>query len=145
MLFAEEIAKGGLPAKGAGMPRNHLHPIKRLASVVAVVALAVPATSVADVDVRNPDSRDVATQPLDLRSPDARDARTPGVDLRSPDAMNAGKVQASHPAAPSAEPASSFDWTPVGIALATAAALATISGAVFAGRRRRLSRSGLTS
>ena len=84
---------------------------KPLASAVILTALAFPAASAADVDLRNPDSRSAAIASeradtyLDLRNPDSRG---PAVEVETavPETPSPVEAQAT---------SSGFDWGDAGI------------------------------
>ena len=98
--------------------------LARSVAAVAVVALAVPATSVA-LDYRNPDSRP-----------------TSSVDLRSPDARDAGRVEQS-PAPPEITKAPGFDWGDAGIGAGTVLGmLLIVLSTVYAVVHRRSRKEG---
>ena len=93
----------------------------RAAALLAVSALAVPATAAAQQDLRNPDTRDAAAQtsaPQDLRSPDARDAAEGRGTFSAPD------VEVVKVAGPSAD--AGFDWGDAGIGAGSIAILAML-------------------
>jgi hypothetical protein len=133
--------------------------ITSLAATVAVLALAVPATASATVDVRNPDSKaaaiDAQRNQVDLRNPDSRhaaesnqaestyvDLRNPDsrgskasateetyVDLRSPDSRDVGQQAQTPSPAPVIVQASEFDWSAAAIGAGSVLGLLLIGGA----------------
>lgn len=132
------------------MVRNTHRLHKQLAAAISVVALAVPATSAATVDLRNPDSKAAAIEAqheqqgyVDLRSPDSKDAainsqpETGYVDLRSPDAKDVGRVAQTVPP-PEIVQAPAFDWGDAGIGAGSVLGLLLIALSVmFAVAHRR--------
>jgi hypothetical protein len=127
--------------------------MSKIASLVAVLILALAATASAATqdfrspdaqpaivkqDLRSPDARPVPVQPVtqDYRSPDARPVPVQPVaqDLRSPDALLSGRFQPSVPAA-SAHASSSFDWAYLSVGIA--AALIGLAAVLLMQRRRR--------
>lgn len=111
--------------------------MSKIVATIAVLMLAFGATAAAQApqDYRSPDAKGTAAQ-QDYRSPDARSAQSgPTVqDLRSPDARGSGRFQPSVPTQ-SASSSDSFQWGYM--ALAIAAALASLAGFVVVQRRRR--------
>jgi hypothetical protein len=113
--------------------------MSKIAALIAVLALAVPAVAAARPlqDYRSPDAKP-ATTTQDFRSPDAKSPLTTpqpafSQDLRSPDA---GRFGAFQPALPteSADSSGSFDW---GYLAGVVAALILLAGWVVTQRRRR--------
>jgi hypothetical protein len=109
--------------------------MSRIATLTAVLTMAVAPTAFAGQDLRSPDVRDIATPAVvDLRSPDAADpVQVTGLDLRSPDARD---VFVPPTPVTAAEPASSD--TPVwGVIALIMAALAAGAALVVMLRRHR--------
>jgi hypothetical protein len=110
--------------------------MSKVVATIAVLALAFAATASAHAaqDYRSPDAKAVSPQ-QDYRSADARGAMSaPGVqDLRSPDARASGAFQAPLPTV-SGRSSDSFQWAY--LALAIAAALASLAGFLVVLRRR---------
>ena len=110
--------------------------------VTVVVACAIAPVAAANIDLRSPDARDVASTPSvtlgsDLRSPDARDvASTPNVtlgsDLRSPDARDAaiGRTTSDAPSTVvvNRESSSGFDWGDASIGAGVVLAIVALAG-----------------
>jgi hypothetical protein len=123
---------------------NH---IKALATTAAAIALAVPASASADVDLRNPDNRvnEPQTQ-VDLRNPDSReqspqaDPRDQGyVDLRSPDSREPSRpIETPTVATPVADDGQGFAWgdAAIGAGIAFGLMLIGMSGLIAVNRRR---------
>ena len=106
------------PASSVGSSLRRFSPALLLAVVAMLVAGATQA-SARGVDLRSPDTRDVApAQNVDLRSPDARDA---------------GRVP-PQPVASSQDSSDDFEWVYAGIIVAGVVLLA---GAVAITVRRR--------
>jgi hypothetical protein len=94
---------------------------KQLVAAIAVLALAVPATSAARVYENPPGTTDAQQGYVDHRSPDARAAAIEAkpearayTDLRSPDAKDAGRVAQSPPPVEVVD-SPSFHWGDAGI------------------------------
>ncbi len=99
-------------------------------AVVAVIALAVPATSGA-VDYRSPDSKASAIEAQG------------SVDLRSPDARDAGRVAQNPSSRSETADSSGFDWGDAAIGAGAALGLMLIAlSAMFAVVHRRRSKEG---
>jgi hypothetical protein len=128
------------------MPATH----RIIVAVAIACSLAVPSASLAQQDLRNPDSRDAATtsslagtaspRPFsfvaptqELRSPDARDAADGRGTFNTPDVT---VVKLPQPAPVHAD--RGVDWADAGIGAAILLALAAgIAGATAIGRHRR--------
>jgi len=106
----------------------------RVAAAVAATALAVPATSAADGDYRNPDNRTHGIQ-AQRELPGYRDLRNP--DTRQPDEASQGAAtEAATEPLIADEPG--FDWGDAGIGAGSALGLVLIVLAVmFAAVHRR--------
>jgi len=109
----------------------------RLVAAFAVVAVAVPATSVA-LDYRSPDARAAAL--------DAQREKPGYVDLRSPDARDAGRAAQTPPPPPEIAKAPGFDWGDAGIGAGSVLGLLLITlsimFAVVHRRSRKMEESG---
>ena len=111
------------------------HRFLQLAAAVAVVALAVPASSAA-ADYRNPDSKAAA---IEAQQQDS-------VDLRSPDARDAGRVTQIPPTPPEIAKASGFDWGDAAIGAGSVLGLLLVGLSImFAVMHRRGQRSMVRS
>jgi hypothetical protein len=145
----------------------------KLTAALAVLALAIPATSSAKVDLRNPDSKaaaaeaghqqvdvrnaDSRTPPVsdvaqgssyvDVRNADSKDVGTPAqsyVDVRNADSKDVGKLAQSSPPAPQIVDASDFNWGDAAIGAGSVLALLLIGlSATFLVTHRR--RQGVTA
>ena len=103
------------------------------ALALALAALAAPAATAQQHDLRSPDTRDAAHSaqpPQDLRSPDTRDAAAGRTTLSTPAVIKAP---------PSAPPADGIDWTDAGIGAASLLGLIALglAGTFSALHRRR--------
>jgi hypothetical protein len=111
--------------------------MSKIVATIAVLMLALGATASAQTpqDYRSPDAKGGSVQ-QDYRSPDARSVQSgPSVqDLRSPDARGSGRFQPSVPTE-NVSASDPFQWGYM--ALAIAAALASLAGFVIVQRRRR--------
>jgi hypothetical protein len=112
------------------------HRLTRSAALgLALAALAAPAASAQQQDLRSPDTRDAAQAAQaaqDLRSPDTRDAAEGRSTHNSPQVVI---VRAQ----PQPAPADGLDWADAGIGAGTLAGLGLIGlgGALFIVHRRR--------
>jgi hypothetical protein len=133
--------------------RNTLRRSKNLAAAIAVVALAVPTTSVAlpreAIDHRSPDAVDAAIQAQEaqrnhehLQGLDAR-RQAPGyVDLRSPDASDTGFVRSPAPLAVEESPG--FSWGDAGIGAGTMLGLLLVGFSAMLSVTHRRNRASTT-
>ena len=83
-----------------------------LVAAVAVVALALPASSTADQNLRSPDSTDAGIE-AQREQPGFQDLRNP--DTRDPAAAAQGDRATASPTRPESAQESRFDWGDAGI------------------------------
>jgi hypothetical protein len=130
----------------------------RAAALGLVLAALVPATAVANQDLRSPDARDqptattaqsqylwgaleppaAATAPVDLRAPDSRDVAEHHSAGKAPSPMIVRMPQRTHESG-------GTDWGDVGLGASGALIILTLSaGGAVAVQRRRQGRSSRT-
>ncbi len=110
------------------MFRNSQSLSRWVAAAVAATALAVPATSAADLDLRNPDNRTSGIE-AQRKLPGYQDLRNP--DAREPAHATEARAEVEPTTQPiiAAEPG--FDWAAAGIGAGSALGLVLIVLAVM--------------